>query len=104
MPSGEVLRKQIWSRGRQVEDCTHTDQIKEVTPDSQGCGACLASGDSWVHLRLCLTCGHVGCCENSKNKHALKHHRATEHPIVQSMEKDDEWMWCYVDEVMLPLK
>jgi uncharacterized UBP type Zn finger protein len=104
MPTGEVFRKQIWSRGRQVEDCTHRDQIRDVNPSSEGCEACLALGDTWVHLRLCMTCGHVGCCDDSKNKHAHKHHKNTDHPIIKSMEEGDEWLWCYADEVMLPLK
>lgn len=82
--------------------CTHGDQIAEVTPRTpQGCEECLQMGDGWVHLRLCLTCGHVGCCDNSKNKHATKHFHATNHPIIQSFERGEEWGWCYIDEVML---
>jgi uncharacterized UBP type Zn finger protein len=82
--------------------CTHLDQINDVTartPD--GCEECLQTGDRWVHLRLCLTCGHVGCCDSSKNKHATKHFHATEHPIVQSFQPGEDWVWCYVDEVYL---
>jgi Zn-finger in ubiquitin-hydrolases and other protein len=65
---------------------------------------CLASGDSWVHLRLCRTCGHVGCCDDSKNRHARKHSSATGHPIISSFEPGEDWSWCFVDEVevMLP--
>jgi uncharacterized UBP type Zn finger protein len=79
--------------------CTHADQISDVeaqTPD--GCAECLASGSSWVHLRLCLTCGHVGCCDSSPNRHASAHAVQTGHPIVQSFEPGEEWRWCYVDE------
>ena len=83
--------------------CTHADQIREVTPSAQGCEECLAMGDRWVHLRLCLTCGHVGCCDSSKNKHATKHFHTTNHPIIRSFEPGEDWGWCYVDEVMLEL-
>ena len=81
--------------------CTHLKQIRKVKPSAQGCEECLKSGDEWVHLRLCMTCGHVGCCDSSKNKHATKHFRATTHPIVRSLEPGEDWMWCYVDEVMM---
>jgi uncharacterized UBP type Zn finger protein len=82
--------------------CTHLNQIRDVTPRTpNGCEECLQLGDSWVHLRLCLICGHVGCCDDSKNKHATKHFHATQHPIIQSFERDEDWLWCYVDEVLL---
>jgi uncharacterized UBP type Zn finger protein len=81
--------------------CGHVDQIREVTPSAQGCEECLKTGDPWVHLRLCLICGHVGCCDNSINKHATKHFHATEHPIIRSFERGEDWMWCYVDRVFL---
>ena len=83
-----------------ADNCTHLDQIKSVKPKTKGCEECLKMGDSWVHLRLCLSCGHVGCCDSSKNKHATKHFRSTKHPIVRSQEPGENWMWCYVDEVM----
>ena len=79
--------------------CTHQNQIRDVVPSSKGCEDCLKIGDSWIHLRLCLTCGHVGCCDNSKNKHATKHFHVTHHPIIRSHEPGESWMWCYVDEV-----
>lgn len=78
--------------------CTHLKSIRAVKPSSKGCEECLASGDTWVHLRLCMTCGHVGCCDDSKNKHASKHFRATTHPIVRSFQPGEEWAWCYVDK------
>lgn len=81
--------------------CSHTDQITEVTPSGEGCKECLETGDSWVHLRLCLSCGHVGCCDSSKNKHARKHFGETAHPIIESFEKGENWKWCYVDEIYL---
>lgn len=82
-----------------IKGCTHTDQIEVVTPSAAGCEDCLKSGDSWVHLRLCLTCGYVGCCDDSKNKHASRHAAATGHPIIASYEPDENWLWCYVDQV-----
>jgi len=81
--------------------CQHVDQISNITPCSQGCEECLEMGDRWVHLRLCMTCGHVGCCDNSKNKHATKHHHATGHPIIKSFEPGETWMYCYPDNAMI---
>jgi uncharacterized UBP type Zn finger protein len=81
--------------------CTHLDQIQDVTPSANGCEDCLKIGDTWVHLRLCLTCGHVGCCDSSKNKHATRHFHATNHPIIQSFQPGEDWIWCYIDQVML---
>jgi CPA2 family monovalent cation:H+ antiporter-2 len=81
--------------------CTHVSQIKDVSPNTDGCEECLKIGDTWVHLRLCKICGHVGCCDSSKNKHATKHFHATKHPVVQSIEPGEDWMWCYVDEVFI---
>ncbi|HEX6589777.1 MAG TPA: UBP-type zinc finger domain-containing protein [Longimicrobiales bacterium] len=82
--------------------CTHLDQVRDGEPRTpDGCEECLQSGDSWVHLRLCLTCGHVGCCDASPNRHATKHFHATKHPIIASFEPDEDWAWCYVDELMM---
>ena len=81
--------------------CTHLDQIKDVAPSANGCEDCLRIGDTWVHLRECLICGHVGCCDSSKNKHATKHFHAMEHPLVQSFEPGEDWVFCYVDEVVM---
>lgn len=86
-------------RGRDQPPCTHLDQIRNMTPRTQGCEACLQIGDTWVHLRLCLTYGHVGCCDESKNRHATKHFHATQHPIIPSLEPGEGWKWCYVDQV-----
>ena len=79
--------------------CKHTSQIKQVTPSAKGCEDCLKIGARWVHLRHCLSCGHVGCCDSSPNQHATKHFHATKHPIVQSFEPGEDWRWCFVDEV-----
>lgn len=81
--------------------CTHTDQIRDVAPGSEGCEQCVALGDTWVHLRTCMTCGQVGCCDSSKNKHARKHAEEAGHPIARSKESGEEWMWCYVDETLV---
>jgi uncharacterized UBP type Zn finger protein len=81
--------------------CTHLDSILEVTPNTDGCEECLAIDGWWVHLRLCLACGHVGCCDSSPNRHASKHAGVEGHPVVQSLEPGEDWLWCYVDEVMM---
>ena len=81
--------------------CSHLDTIRDVTPSAAGCEECLKTGDSWVHLRICLACGHVGCCDNSPNRHATAHYRQTKHPIIQSFEKGEDWIWCYEDKVYL---
>ncbi|MDX6398814.1 MAG: hypothetical protein QOJ43_2222 [Gaiellaceae bacterium] len=81
--------------------CTHLDTIRPVSPRTPGCEECLELGTPWVHLRLCLGCGHVGCCDNSIGKHATKHFHATGHPLIRSLEPGEDWLWCYVDEVML---
>lgn len=86
-----------------TRNCTHLNQIQEVTPSANGCEDCLKTGDTWVHLRLCLICGHVGCCDSSKNKHATQHFHATNHPIIQSYEPGEDWGWCYIDQVALNL-
>lgn len=78
--------------------CKHLSEIHEVTPSAAGCEDCLKTGDEWVHLRLCLTCGHVGCCDTSKNKHATKHFHQTQHPIIKSFEPGEDWGYCYVDD------
>lgn len=82
--------------------CTHTEAIAAVEPSSsEGCSKCLASSESWMHLRICLSCGEVGCCDSSPNRHASKHAAGHDHPLIASFEPNEEWAWCYVDEVML---
>jgi uncharacterized UBP type Zn finger protein len=86
----------------QRQECSHTDQIHEdVVPSAQGCEDCLRIGDTWVHLRECLSCGHVGCCDSSKNKHAHRHADEAGHPIVKSFEPGEDWRWCFVDEMLV---
>jgi uncharacterized UBP type Zn finger protein len=87
----------VWRR-----ECTHLDQIREdVVPSAEGCEDCLRTGDTWVHLRMCMSCGHVGCCDSSKNKHAHRHADEVGHPIVRSFEAGDDWRWCFVDEILV---
>ncbi len=81
--------------------CDHLGHVHDVTPGTQGCQECLARGDRWVHLRVCLECGHVGCCDSSPGTHATAHYHATGHPIVRSIEPGETWGWCYPDKVML---
>ena len=82
------------------QTCTHLDQVRDVEPRTpNGCEECLKMHSGWVHLRLCLECGHVGCCDSSPNKHATKHFHATGHPIMRSFEPGEDWGWCYVDEI-----
>jgi len=95
-----------WRRVVRVEvagymKCRHLDQIHDVTPSAKGCEDCLKIGSSWVHLRMCMVCGHMGCCDSSPNKHATKHFHGTKHPVMRSMEPGEDWGWCYVDEVEL---
>ncbi|HKR01063.1 MAG TPA: UBP-type zinc finger domain-containing protein [Pyrinomonadaceae bacterium] len=78
--------------------CTHLAAMRDVKPGANGCEDCLKINDEWVHLRLCKSCGHVGCCDSSKNKHATKHFQQTGHPIIKSFERGEEWGYCYVDD------
>jgi uncharacterized UBP type Zn finger protein len=84
---------------------TECDHLKSVNPDIQGntggCEECEKIGSDWVHLRLCLTCGHVGCCDNSKNKHGTKHFESTKHPMIRSFEQGEYWKWCYIDKLFM---
>ncbi len=82
--------------------CTHLDQIRDVGPRTpDGCEECLQTGGWLVHLRLCQTCGHVGCCDQSPGKHATQHFHQSDHPIIRSLEPGEDWRWCYVDKVWL---
>lgn len=95
-PTGTLRRMVPWWL-RRGELCEHVELAQDVVPSAEGCEECLATGDRWVHLRLCLICGHVGCCDQSKNKHATRHFHATGHPIIQSFEPGEDWVWCYLD-------
>ncbi len=78
------------------EACEHFSEIEPVKARTNGCEECMAQGAKWNQLRVCLTCGHVGCCEDSRQAHALAHFNATGHPMIASFERDDTWGWCYV--------
>lgn len=83
----------------QAKTCAHLGAVRAVEPGSHGCEECLKAGESWVSLRLCRSCGHVGCCDSSKHQHARAHFDATRHPIIRSMEPGEDWSWCYVDRM-----
>lgn len=81
--------------------CQHFGMVTAVEPSGNGCEECLRSGDSWVHLRMCMSCGHVGCCDSSPNRHATAHwHANPGHPIVRSFEPGESWWWCYPDGLL----
>jgi uncharacterized UBP type Zn finger protein len=81
--------------------CRHLNSIKVTNTDIDYCEDCIKIGDDWVHLRMCLSCGHVGCCDSSKNKHARRHFRSSRDPLVRSIEPGEDWVWCYADEMMV---
>ena len=85
--------------------CTHLDQIKvtELPATIEGCEECLEIGGTWVHLRMCMTCGKIGCCDDSPNRHATAHFGESDHPIIRSAEPGEDWSWCYVDEVFFAI-
>jgi uncharacterized UBP type Zn finger protein len=84
-----------------TQQCRHLAQVRDVAPNTpEGCEECLQTGDEWVHLRLCLECGHVGCCDDSPNRHATRHFHQTKHPVMRSFEPGEDWGYCYVDQVM----
>ena len=85
--------------------CSHLDQVLFLEPPAEvaGCAECLKIGSGWVHLRMCQTCGEIGCCDSSPNQHASHHARESGHPIARSIEPEEDWSWCYVDEVMFVL-
>jgi hypothetical protein len=84
--------------------CTHLDQVRIPRPSEvAGCEECLEAGDRWIHLRVCRSCGHVGCCDSSPNRHASAHAAEEGHPIMTSLEPGEDWSWCFVDEVAFEL-
>jgi uncharacterized UBP type Zn finger protein len=84
-----------------AQKCPHLGQVRQVTPSARGCEDCLKTGDGWVHLRLSETCGNVGCCDSSPNRHATKHFQATHHPVIKSFEPGEEWGYCYADDLFV---
>ena len=87
-----------------ADTCTHLDTIADVTPAAVGCEDCLAAGaHNWLHLRVCQSCGHVGCCDSSPGLHATAHFRASTHPLIRSFEPGEDWYWCFVDETAVEI-
>lgn len=84
-------------------DCRHAATVTSVTPLSRGCAECLSTGATWFHLRLCRTCGHVGCCDQSPGRHGTQHFLATHHPVIEGYDPPEGWGWCFVDEMMIEL-
>jgi uncharacterized UBP type Zn finger protein len=82
-----------------MEACEPFSEIRDVTPSANGCEDCLKIGGTWVHLRMCMSCGHVGCCDNSPNRHATKHYNSIKHPIIRSFEPGEVWGYCYPDDL-----
>jgi uncharacterized UBP type Zn finger protein len=86
---------------RTMGTCEHLVQVTEIEPQTtEGCQECLAEGSRWVHLRKCLSCGHIGCCDSSPRRHATAHYKETEHPVIASFEPGESWRWCYLDNVL----
>jgi uncharacterized UBP type Zn finger protein len=83
--------------------CTHLDtiQITQLPDEVAGCEDCLAMGSPWLHLRICLACGHVGCCDDSPNKHASAHYLASDHALIRSLQPGEDWSWCFADQVAM---
>jgi uncharacterized UBP type Zn finger protein len=102
-PKLSLLRK-LWTGQSSPKACSHLEMVKTLQAQSQVCEQCVAMGDSWPDLRMCMTCGHVGCCDEAKNRHAFKHFKETGHPIVGPVAESGKlpsWMWCYVDEAVI---
>ena len=84
-----------------MASCEHLVAATDIEPETpEGCAECLRSGSRWVHLRLCLSCGRVGCCDSSPNRHAAAHFRQSRHPVIRSFQPGENWRWCFLDEVL----
>jgi uncharacterized UBP type Zn finger protein len=104
--SGEVriansIQARVENGDIDSKGCGHVAAIQDVRPSADGCEDCLKIGGMWVRLRICLTCGHVGCCDQSVHKHAMRHYHGTNHPMMASYEEGESWLWCFVDEVVI---
>jgi len=86
-----------------MTSCSHESSIHDVVPSAKGCEECLRTGSIWVHLRLCRSCGHVGCCDDSPHRHARAHFHQSGHPIIEGYDPPEGWGWCYVDDVQVAL-
>jgi uncharacterized UBP type Zn finger protein len=97
-----ALRYEVADDEGGTATCAHLGAVLDVSPGTpEGCEECLKLGMTWVHLRECLSCGHVGCCDNSQGKHATAHFHETTHPVMRSFQPGEDWGWCYADELML---
>ena len=95
-------RYHVTGAGAGGPTCAHLDQATDIEPSTtEGCEDCLRDGTRWVHLRECLSCGHVGCCDSSPRRHASAHYQGTQHPLIRSMEAGEDWGWCYPDQIVL---
>lgn len=83
------------------QTCSHLETIHFTETQTHVCPECVALGHTWVHLRMCLECGYVGCCDSSRNKHATAHFHSSGHPLIRSLERGESWVWCHVDETMV---
>jgi uncharacterized UBP type Zn finger protein len=97
----DSLRRVVFQRSFAHRSCTHLDTIHQSRPVTSECAACMEEGTRTVHLRMCLTCGKVGCCDSSRAKHARRHYEQTGHPLIRSIEPGEEWVWCYPDHAYL---
>ena len=95
------IRRFVFQRSFRVRDCAHLDELGVTEPTAPECPSCLEVGATWVHVRMCMICGQAGCCDSSKLEHARKHHEATGHPLIRSVEPGESWGWCYLDEAYL---
>jgi len=100
----EAMLKLVFNGTLKEPECTHLDQIKVTEPSTDVCEQCVASGDDWPAVRMCLTCGFVGCCDTSVNRHMKKHFEETGHPVFRSIQPNESWVWCYVDNVIMSKK
>ncbi len=90
------------NQNQQDVQCEHISDVDlDKKRNTKGCEECEKTGSRWVHLRLCLTCGHVGCCDSSRNKHGSKHFKSTKHPLIKSYEPGESWKWCFLDETFI---
>ncbi len=96
MPNVELTERQ-----RNSKACSHTDSAHEASYTEHACPECVTRGDTWVQLRICMICGHIGCCDSSKNRHARAHYEATGHAIIKTIEAGPDWAWCYPDDIYL---
>jgi len=99
--ASDRIYAQVESGRLKPETCSHYGQVQDVEASSSGCEDCLKIGSEWLNLRVCLTCGHVGCCDSSPNQHASAHYHASGHPIIQSFNPGEFWIYCYPDDIIL---